>query len=69
MSDPLDSTQDRIEGNVDEVKGRAKQAAGDITGDSSTRAEGKVDESKGKTEKAAADVKDKAEDLKDKISG
>jgi uncharacterized protein YjbJ (UPF0337 family) len=68
MSDPLDSTQDRIEGSIDEVKGKAKQAAGDITGDSSTRAEGKADEAKGKAERAAAEVKDRADDLKDKIN-
>ena len=52
--------------NVDEAKGRAKDAAGDLTDDEDLKREGKVD-------RAASDVKEKVSDaadkLKDKISG
>jgi uncharacterized protein YjbJ (UPF0337 family) len=52
--------------NIDEAKGRAKQAAGDIADDDSLKNEGRVD-------RAVSDVKDKLDDaadkVKDKISG
>ena len=46
--------------NIDEVKGRAKEAAGDLTDDDSLKREGKVD-------KAVSDVKDKVDDIADKV--
>ena len=46
--------------NVDEVKGRAKQAAGDLTDDESLKKEGRVD-------KAVSDVKEKIDDVADKV--
>ena len=49
-----------MSGEMDQAKGRVKQAAGDLTGDDDLRREGKVDEAAGK-------VKDKAESLKDKL--
>jgi len=46
----------------DEAKGRAKQAAGDLTGDDDLRREGKVDEAganaKGFLDKVTGKVKD-----------
>jgi uncharacterized protein YjbJ (UPF0337 family) len=60
---------DRIEGNIDEVKGRAKSAWGNVTGDDKTKAEGEVDQIKGKAKQGMADLKDKAEDLMDDVSG
>ena len=45
---------------IDETKGRAKEAAGDLTGDEKLEREGKVD-------RAAADVKDKVSDVADKV--
>ena len=59
-------------GNLDEAKGRAKQAVGDLTGDDDLRREGKVDEGAGKVKDKVGDLEDKAEDavdsLKDKVS-
>jgi uncharacterized protein YjbJ (UPF0337 family) len=46
--------------NVDEVKGRAKQAAGDLTDDESLKKEGRVD-------RAVSDVKEKIDDVADKV--
>ncbi len=41
-------TQDSIEGKKDKLKGHVKDAAGGLTGDTSTQAEGKWDKVKGK---------------------
>lgn len=48
--------------NLDDAKGRVKQAAGDITGDDNLKAEGKVDQASGK-------VKDAVDGAKDKVQG
>jgi uncharacterized protein YjbJ (UPF0337 family) len=47
-------------GTFDEAKGRAKEAAGDLTDDDSLKHEGKVDKAVGK-------VKEKVEETADKI--
>ncbi len=60
--------QDRIEGGVEELKGNAKQAWGDVTGDDQMKAEGMVDEAKGRAQQAWGDLKDKADDLKDDVA-
>ena len=60
-------TRDRAEGTIDEMKGRGKQALGNLTGDDRTKAEGMMDEAKGKAEQALGDLKDKAEDVKDDV--
>lgn len=44
----------------DDMKGRAKEAAGDLTDDDGLKREGKVD-------RAGASVKDKVDDVKDKV--
>jgi uncharacterized protein YjbJ (UPF0337 family) len=54
-------------GNLDEAKGRAKQAVGDLTGDDDMRREGKVDEKAGQAKDKVGAAKDKAEDLIDKV--
>ena len=46
--------------NIDEAKGRTKQAAGDLTDDESLKNEGRVD-------RAVSDVKEKVDDVADKI--
>lgn len=60
-------------GNLDEAKGRAKQAVGDLTGDDDLHREGKADETAGQLKDKVGDVKDKAEDVidsvKDKVTG
>lgn len=69
MSDRVDSKGDRIEGALNEAKGQAKQGIGDLTGDDQAQAEGQGDEVKGKAQQVVADVKDKANDLKGRVSG
>lgn len=46
--------------NIDEAKGRAKEAAGDLADDPELKREGKVD-------RATSDVKEKIEDVADKV--
>jgi uncharacterized protein YjbJ (UPF0337 family) len=51
---------------MDEYKGRAKEAAGDLTDDERLQREGKADQASGKIKQTFEDVKDKAEDLVNK---
>ena len=46
--------------NIDEAKGRAKEAAGDLTNDDEMKREGKVD-------RASSSIKDKVGDVADKV--
>lgn len=49
-----------MEGKFDDMKGRVKEAAGDLTDDDSLKNEGKVD-------KASGSVKDKIDGAADKV--
>ncbi|HEU5433293.1 MAG TPA: CsbD family protein [Thermomicrobiales bacterium] len=51
-----------MSGKTDEMKGRVKQAAGDLTDDEKLKREGKVDEMGGKAKQAAEKIIDKAKD-------
>ena len=55
----------------DELKGRAKEALGDLTGDKKLKRAGKADQAtgkvKGKIDQAATAVKKKADDVKAKM--
>ena len=53
-----------MSGEADKVKGRVKQAAGDLTDDKDLKREGKVDEAAGKVKDAVDNVKDKLTDDK-----
>ena len=53
--------------NLDQAKGRAKQAVGDLTDDDQLKKEGKLDELGGKLKEGMDTVKDKAADAVDKI--
>jgi uncharacterized protein YjbJ (UPF0337 family) len=44
--------KDEMQGKIDQIKGRAKQAAGDLTDDEKLKDEGAVDESAGDVEEA-----------------
>ncbi len=48
--------------NKDELKGRAKEAAGDLTDNEDLQREGKVDQTKGKT-------KEKIDEVGEKVKG
>lgn len=51
-----------MEGKFDEIKGKAKQAVGDVTDDDSLRREGKADETAGKVKQKVEDAKDWVDD-------
>ena len=63
-----DATRDRIEGIVDEAKGRGKSAWGELTDDDEKRAEGDLDKAKGGVKQGMADVKNKIDDVAKKIT-
>ena len=50
------------DGTVDDLKGRAKEAAGDLTDDQSLKNEGKVDRATGSAKDAIGDAGDKVKD-------
>ena len=58
-----------MSGEMDQAKGRVKQAAGDLTGDSDLEREGERDEAAGKVKDAIDDTKDKLVDAVDKVRG
>ena len=49
--------------NLDDAKGRVKEAAGDLTDDQSLKNEGKVDKASGTVKDKVGDAADKAKDL------
>jgi uncharacterized protein YjbJ (UPF0337 family) len=51
------------EGKFDEMKGRAKEAAGDLTDDDDLKAEGKVDRATGKAKEKVDRAADKVKDV------
>ena len=59
-----------MSGKMDDMKGRAKEAVGDLTGDKDLKREGKADQAAGsikdKVGKAKDWVEDKIDDVKDK---
>ena len=52
--------------NKDEVEGRIKEAAGDLTGDDELQREGKLDQASGKAKDVIEDAADKAKDAVDR---
>ena len=52
-----------MEGKTDELKGRAKQAAGDLTDNDDLKREGKVDQASAKVKDKVGDVADKVKDV------
>ena len=51
------------DGTTDDLKGRAKEAAGALTDDDSLKNEGKVDQAQGTVKDKVGDVADKAKDV------
>jgi uncharacterized protein YjbJ (UPF0337 family) len=56
-----------MEGKADDLKGRAKEAAGDLTDDDRLKREGKADRAGGKVKDFLEDAKDKGEEIVDKV--
>ncbi len=52
--------------NIDEGKGRLKEAAGTLTGNASLKNEGKADQAKASVKDTVDKVADKAKDLLDR---
>jgi len=53
--------------NTHDIKGRAKEAAGDLTNDRHLKNEGKADRASGKAKEFVDDVKDKTDDAIDSV--
>jgi uncharacterized protein YjbJ (UPF0337 family) len=56
-----------MEAKKDELKGRVKEAAGDLADDDELKAEGKADRAGGKAKEFLENAKDKGEELVDKV--
>jgi uncharacterized protein YjbJ (UPF0337 family) len=54
----LMSADDKFDNKAEELKGKAKEAVGDATGNEQWQAEGKADQVKGNLKQAAEKVKD-----------
>ncbi len=50
--------KDRVKGSATNMGGKAKEAAGNLTGDSKLQSEGKMDQVKGKIQNAVGSIKD-----------
>jgi len=60
-----------VAGTADEMKGKAKEAVGDLTDDDELKREGKVDQAAGSIKDRVSDAKDwvedKVDDVKDEL--
>ena len=56
-----------MDGTTDDIKGRAKEAVGDLTDNDGLKNEGKTDRASGKAKDMVEDVKDKAEGAIDAV--
>lgn len=59
MTDPK---KNKASGTADKLKGKAKEATGAITNDSSKRAEGQKDQLKGEAKKKYGEAREKMKD-------
>jgi uncharacterized protein YjbJ (UPF0337 family) len=50
--------KDRVEGSLEQTKGKVKEVAGKVTGDSKTETEGQADQGKGKVKNTIGGIKD-----------
>lgn len=53
---------DRVEGAAKNLGGKAKEAAGKVTGDEKLKAEGRADQAEGKVQNAVGGLKDSLRD-------
>ena len=58
----------RMEGTVNDAKGKVKEGVGDVTGDERLQNEGQADQLQGKIQKGIGDVQDKLQDAGDRIA-
>ncbi len=57
--------KDRIEGSLDQAKGKIKETAGKATGDAKLQGEGKADQAKGKIKNAVGGMEDAVKEAAD----
>lgn len=57
--------KDRIEGSFDQAKGKVKEVAGKVTGDTKLETEGKADQVKGKVQNTIGGMKDSVKEALD----
>jgi uncharacterized protein YjbJ (UPF0337 family) len=57
--------KDRIQGSVEQAKGKAKEAAGKVTGDAKLQGEGKADQAAGKVQNTVGSAKDAVKEAVD----
>ena len=60
------SFDEKLNNTGEDLAGKAKEAAGDLTGDQELKAEGKVDQVSASLKNVAEDAKEKAHELEDK---
>lgn len=56
------------EGHEDKLAGKVKEGAGKVTGDRNLEAEGKGQQAQGRVERAGEKLKNKVEDVGDKVN-
>ena len=56
---------DKVDNKSEDLKGRAKEAAGAVTDDDELKNEGRADQAKSSVKQAGEHVKDAADDVKD----
>ena len=57
--------KDRIEGSAEQAKGKVKEVAGKVTGDSKLETEGKADQVAGKVKNTIGGIKDSVKEAVD----
>ncbi|GBQ28669.1 hypothetical protein AA0472_2769 [Acetobacter estunensis NRIC 0472] len=62
----INPTEQKVEGVVDQAKGRVKDAVGGLTGDAGMQADGKVDQFAGMAREEFADLYEEGEGLIEK---
>jgi len=60
------SMNEKMEGKLDQAKGKVKEEAGKIGGDRSTEIGGKVDQAKGKIKETMGELKEELKDDDDR---
>ena len=56
---------DKVDNKTDDIKGRAKEAVGSVTGDDDLKNEGRADQAESSVKQAGEKVKDAVGDVKD----
>ncbi len=59
----MSGNDDKVQGTIDEAKGRGQEALGAITGNPEDKNEGQTNQAKGKVEQTTGDLKNAVSDL------